>query len=361
MKILISGGGTGGHLTPALALADTFRQMRPDIEIHLVGAERGIESQILPHHPYPFTLLPLQPIYRRQWWKNLQWPVLAVRLWRRIGGLLDEVQPTLVVGTGGYASGPVVYHAQRSDIATAIQESDARPGIATRWLSGRARQIHLGFPEAQALLRPGDRTEVFTFGNPTRPPEPGDRTEALKALGLDPSLPTLLVFGGGQGARAINYAMAGVLEHGHLNDVNLIWGTGAANFAGLSGYARAGKVVLQGFFDPMAPIYRAADLVVCRAGALTIAELCAWGKPSLLIPLPTAAANHQLQNARAMSAANASVLMEESTLTPHSLATAVTQLMSDSTRRYSMTRAALGRGRPTASRDVVSKLLTLVS
>ncbi|HKV72758.1 MAG TPA: glycosyltransferase, partial [Gemmatimonadales bacterium] len=241
MKILISGGGTGGHLTPALALADTFRQMRPDIEIHLVGAERGIEAQILPHHPYPFTLLPLHPIYRRQWWKNIQWPVLAVRLWRGIGALLAEVQPTLVVGTGGYASGPVVYHAQRSDIPTAIQESDSRPGIATRWLSGRARQIHLGFPEARALLRPGDRTEVFTFGNPIRPPEPGDRAEAVKALGLDPALPTLLVFGGGQGARAINYAMAGVLEHGHLGDLNLIWGTGVGNYAGLSGYARPGR------------------------------------------------------------------------------------------------------------------------
>jgi UDP-N-acetylglucosamine--N-acetylmuramyl-(pentapeptide) pyrophosphoryl-undecaprenol N-acetylglucosamine transferase len=335
--------------------------MRPDIGIHLVGAERGIESQILPHHPYPFTLLPLQPIYRRQWWKNVQWPVLAVRLWRRIGALLDDVQPTLVVGTGGYASGPVVYHAQRSDIPTAIQESDARPGIATRWLSGRARQIHLGFPEAQALLRPGDRTEVFTFGNPIRPPEPGNRAEAVKALGLDPALPTLLVFGGGQGARAINYAMAGMLEHGHLGNPNLIWGTGVANHAELSGYAKSGHVVVQGFFDPMAPIYRAADLVVCRAGALTIAELCAWGKPSVLIPLPTAAANHQLENARAMAAASAAMLMEESTLTPHSLATVIGQLLADAGRRQSMARAAVGRGRPNASRDVVSRLLTLMS
>ncbi|HEX4633569.1 MAG TPA: UDP-N-acetylglucosamine--N-acetylmuramyl-(pentapeptide) pyrophosphoryl-undecaprenol N-acetylglucosamine transferase, partial [Gemmatimonadales bacterium] len=255
---------------------------------------------------------------------------------------------------------PVVYHAQRSDLPTAIQESDARPGIATRWLSGRARQIHLGFPEAKVLLRPGDRTEVFTFGNPIRPPEPGDRAEAVKALGLDPALPTLLVFGGGQGARAINYAMAGVLEHGHLPDVNLIWGTGVANYDGLSGYARPGRVVVQGFFDPMAPIYRATDLVVCRAGALTIAELAAWGKPSLLIPLPTAAANHQLENARAMAAANASVLMEESTLTPHSLTQAIVQLMSDAVRRHAMARAALGRGHPNASRDVVSRLLTLV-
>lgn len=361
MKILISGGGTGGHLTPALALADTLRQVRPDLEIHLVGAERGIEAQVLPRHPYPFTLLPLQPIYRRQWWKNVRWPVLAVQLWRRIGALLDEQKPELVIGTGGYASGPVVYRAQRRDIRTAIQESDAFPGIATRWLSGRAWQIHLGFPEARARIRPGDRTEVYTFGNPIRRPEPGDRAEALKTLGLDPARVTLLVFGGGQGARAINYAVAGILEHGHLNDVNLIWGTGMANFAELSGYARPGRVVVQGFFDPMAPIYRATDLVVSRAGALTIAELSAWGKPSVLIPLPTAAANHQWENAKAMVNAGAAVLLEERGLTPHTLAGVITELVADSGRRQSIARAALGRGHPNASRDVVSKLLTLVS
>jgi UDP-N-acetylglucosamine--N-acetylmuramyl-(pentapeptide) pyrophosphoryl-undecaprenol N-acetylglucosamine transferase len=361
MRVLIAGGGTGGHLTPALALADTLHQMRPDIDIHLVGAERGIESQILPRHSYPFTLLPLEPIYRHAWWKNIRWPVLAVHLWRAIGTLLDETRPALVVGTGGYASGPVVFLAQRRDLPTAIQESDAHPGLATRWLSGRARQIHLGFPEAQARLKPGDRTEVYTFGNPIRRPEPGDRVEALQELGLDAGRPTLLVFGGGQGARAVNYAVAGLLEHGHLGDVNLIWGTGVGNFAELSGYTRPGRVVVQGFFDPMAPIYRAADLVVSRAGALTIAELCAWGKASVLIPLPTAAANHQLENARAMAGAGAAVLLEESGLTPHSLARAIGDLFADAGRRESLARNALGRGHPNASRDVVSRLLTLVS
>jgi UDP-N-acetylglucosamine--N-acetylmuramyl-(pentapeptide) pyrophosphoryl-undecaprenol N-acetylglucosamine transferase len=255
----------------------------------------------------------------------------------------------------------VVYHAQRSDIPTAIQDADAFPGIATRWLSGRARQVHLGFPEARARIKPGDRTEVYTFGNPIRRPEPGDRLDAVKDLGLDPARPTLLVFGGGQGARAINYAVAGLLEHGHLADVNLIWGTGVANYAELSGYARWGRVLVQGFLDPMAPVYRAADLVVSRAGALTIAELCAWGKASVLIPLPTAAANHQLENARAMAGAGAAVLLEESGLTPHTLAQTVGDLFSDASRRQLLARVALGRGRPNASQDVVSKLLTLVS
>ena len=361
MRVLIAGGGTGGHLTPALALADTFRQMRPELDVHLVGAERGIEAQVLPRHPYPFTLLPLQPIHRHAWWKNLQWPVLAVSLWRRIGGLLRELRPALVVGTGGYASGPVVYHAQRSSIPTAIQESDAFPGLATRWLASRARQIHLGFPEARERIAPGPDTQVFAFGNPIRPPEPGDQGDALRRLGLDPARATVLVFGGGQGARAINYALAGALEHGHLGPVNLIWGTGTANYADLSGYARPGRVVVEGYFDPMAPVYQAADLVVSRAGAVTIAEVCAWGKACVLIPLPTAAANHQLENARAMAGAGAAVMLEESGLTPQSLARTIGDLAADVPRRQSLVAAARNRGHPDASRNVVSKLLTLVS
>ena len=361
MKILIAGGGTGGHLTPALALADAFRKARPELEVMLVGAERGIEAQVLPRHPYPFTLLPLHPIYRHAWWKNLQWPVLAVSLWRKIGALLAETHPVLVVGTGGYASGPVVYHAQRSGIPTAIQESDAFPGIATRWLAGNARQIHLGFPEARERIRPGPETQVFAFGNPIKPPEPGDRGAAVRDLGLDPDRPTVLVFGGGQGARAINYAVAGALEHGHLEGVNLIWGTGSANFGELSGYAKPGRVVAQGYFDPMTPVYRAADLVVSRAGAVTIAEVCAWGKASVLIPLPTAAANHQVENARALASAGAAVMLEESGLTPQSLARTIGDLVADAGRRESLAAAARGRGHPNSSQEVVSQLLTLIS
>ena len=361
MKVVIAGGGTGGHLTPALALADTFHELRPELEVLLVGAERGIEAQVLPHHPYRYTLLPLQPIYRHAWWKNLRWPVLAIGLWRKIGAVLEETRPALVVGTGGYASGPVVYHAQRSGIPTAIQESDAFPGLATRWLAGGARQIHLGFPEARERITPGPSTRVFTYGNPIRPPEPGDRGTALEGLGLDPSRPTVLVFGGGQGARAINYALAGALEHGQLDQVNLIWGTGTANYPELSGYAKPGRVVVEGFFDPMAPAYRAADLVVSRAGAVTIAEVCAWGKASVLIPLPTAAANHQVENARAMAGANAAVLLEESGLTPATLVRVIVELVNDAGRRESLARAARGRGHPDASREVVSQLLTLIS
>ena len=148
MKVMFAGGGTGGHLMPALALAEMLARLRPDVEPVLVGSVRGIEKDILPRYPFRHHLLPFEPIYRRTWWRNVRWPVLAWRIIRGVRRVLAEERPTVVVGTGGYASGPVVWCAQRAGIPTVLQEQDARPGLATRWLARRARQIHLGFPEA---------------------------------------------------------------------------------------------------------------------------------------------------------------------------------------------------------------------
>src|SRR5437762_1323647 len=220
VKVLMAGGGTGGHLMPALALAQALRDGGKGIEPVLVGAERGIEAQVLPSYPFRHHLLPMEPIYRRTWWNNVRALVTA----------------------------------------------------------RRARQVHLGFPEARERLRVGPRTAVFALGNPIRVPEPGSRHAALVELGLLPTRPTLLVFGGSQGARAINYAVAGALERRLLDEVNVVWGTGTAHIPALGRYAVAGRVVVQGFFDPMAPVYRAADLVVARAGAMTVAELCEIGR-----------------------------------------------------------------------------------
>ena len=345
---------------PALALAQALERARPDVEPVLVGAERGIEAQVLPHYPFRYRLLPIEPIYRRTWWKNLRWPLIAGRVWRAVGAVLAEEHPAVVVGTGGYAAGPVVWRAQRAGIPTALVEENAFPGLTTRWLARRARQVHLGFPEARARLAPGTRTEVFTLGNPVRPPEPGDRGAALSELGLSRERRTLLVFGGSQGARAINYAVAGALERRLLDAVNVLWGTGAAHADALARYAVPGRVVVRGFFDPMTPAYRAADLVVARAGAMTVAELCAWGKPSILIPLPSAAADHQTENARALAAAGAAIHLPESDVTPYSLAEQVLTLAGDDDARRSLGARAGARGRPDAAREIVSRILTLV-
>src|SRR3989449_4739842 len=184
---------------PALALARVAADHGHDVV--LVGASRGIEAQILPRHPFPFHLLPMEPLYRNAWWRNARWPLIAVRAWRAAGRVLHEERPAIVVGTGGYAAGPVVWRAQRRRLPTVLQEQNAFPGLTTRWLARGARQVHLGFPEAQERLRLGSHTAVFALGNPIRVPEPGPRDAALAELGLLPTRPTLLVFGGSQGAR----------------------------------------------------------------------------------------------------------------------------------------------------------------
>ena len=361
VKVLLAGGGTGGHLMPALALAQALSDVGRDIEPVLVGAVRGIEAQVLPRYPFRHRLLPIEPIYRRTWWKNVRWLLIAGRVWRAVGRVLDEERPAIVIGTGGYAAGPVVWRAQRAGLPTVLVEENAFPGLTTRWLARRARQIHLGFPEAGARLRPGPATKVFALGNPVRPPAPGARATALAELGLSDARPTLLVFGGSQGARAINYAVAGALERRLLDGVNVLWGTGMEHADALARYAAPGRVVIRGFFDPMTIPYRAADVVLARAGAMTVAELCAWGKPSILVPLPTAAADHQAHNARALAEAGAAIYLPEQDLTAYSLANQVGQLLADRPRLESVAARARARGNPTAARDIVSKILTVVA
>src|SRR2546429_4440820 len=173
MRVLLAGGGTGGHLMPALALAQALRDAGKGIEPVLVGAEGGIEAEVLPRYPFRHHLLPMEPIYRRTWWKNLRWPLIVGRAWRAVGRVLETERPVIVVGTGGYAAGPVVWRAQRRGIPTVLQEQNAFPGLTTRWLARRARQVHLGFGEAKARLTPGPGTQVFAFGNPIATPDTG--------------------------------------------------------------------------------------------------------------------------------------------------------------------------------------------
>jgi UDP-N-acetylglucosamine--N-acetylmuramyl-(pentapeptide) pyrophosphoryl-undecaprenol N-acetylglucosamine transferase len=360
MKVLLAGGGTGGHLMPALALAQALVDTGRGIEPLLVGAARGIEAHVLPRYPFRHRLLPIEPIYRRTWWKNVRWMLIAGRVWRAVGRVLEDERPAIVIGTGGYAAGPVVWRAQRAGLATVLVEENAFPGLTTRWLARRARQIHLGFPEARARLTVRAATQVFTLGNPVRPPAPGPRAAALAELGLGAERPTLLVFGGSQGARAINYAVAGALERRLLDGVNVLWGSGLEHADVLARYAAPGRVVVRGFFDPMTIPYRAADLVVARAGAMTVAELCAWGKPSILVPLPSAAADHQTHNARALAAAGAAIHLPEQELTAYSLANHVSQLLEDRSRLESIAARARARGNPNAARDIVSKILTVI-
>lgn len=360
MKVLIAGGGTGGHLMPALALAEGFRAASPDIEPVLVGAERGVDAEILPQRPFRHYLIPAEPFYRSRWWRNLRLPLSALRVWRAVGRVLDHERPALVVGTGGYAAGPVVLRAARRRLPTALQEQNAVPGVAARWLARVVAQVHLGFPEAADHLRVRKGTEVYSFGNPVRPITRLEKSEARRRFGLAADRPVLLLVGGSQGARALNEALAAALESRGLEDFAVLWGSGPSHLARFERYARTGRVVIRGFFDSIDQAYAAADLAVARAGAMTIAELCAWGLPSVLVPLPTAAADHQTHNAQALAAAGAALHLPQSDLTPERLGNEVRDLVGAPDRLRAMGLLARARGNPEACQQIVSKMLTLV-
>jgi UDP-N-acetylglucosamine--N-acetylmuramyl-(pentapeptide) pyrophosphoryl-undecaprenol N-acetylglucosamine transferase len=360
-RILIAGGGTGGHLMPALAIAQALTDTAPDVEPVLVGAVRGVEARLLPTRDFRYHLLPSEPIYRRTWWRNLRWPLIAGRLLREVGRVFAEERPIAVLGTGGYASAPVVWWATRHGVPTAIQEQNAYPGLATRLLSRRVRHVYLGLPEARSLLRFGNRTEVFDTGNPISPPTPDRRPQALARFGLDGTRPVVLVTGGSQGALAVNRAVAGWLDAGGPRGADLLWVTGRGTYEEFAVRHRPPSVQVIDFLDPMGDGYAVADVVVSRAGMITVAELCAWGLPSVLVPLPTAAADHQTHNARVLADAGASALLRQADLTPAVLGDAVGTLLRDRTRRETMASRALARGRPHAAADIVSKILTLAS
>lgn len=360
--ILIAGGGTGGHLMPALAIAQAIRERTPEFEPVLIGAERGVEARILPTRDFRFHLLPAEPIYRKTWWKNARWPFVGWRLLRATKKVLDVERPAAVIGTGGYASGPTVMLGRLRNIPSAVQEQNAYPGMATRVLSRHVDHVYLGLPEAGTRITVKRGAKVIETGNPIVPPTPERRAAAMQRFGLSPEgpgKPVLLVTGGSQGALAINRAVAQWLDAGGGREMILVWVTGRGTHAEFARYHRPPDVHVVDFLDPMADGYAIADLVVSRAGMITVAELCAWGLPGILIPLPTAAADHQTHNARVLADAGAAILLPQRELSADRLRAVITRMCTETSTREQMAARALARGRPYAAATIVSHLLTL--
>lgn len=369
--VLFAGGGTGGHLYPALALADAIQVQCPGAEVHFAGAQRGVEARVLPELHVPYTLLPFQPLFRDRVWRNSKLPFA---LGASIGGLarlFRSFRPDLVVGTGGYASGPACFYGVLRGRPIALQEQNSFPGMTIRLLSRWARQVHLGFPEARKYLRPGRATQVFDLGNPIRTPDRSlDRAECRRGFGLAAEGTVVLIVGGSQGARALNHSLASALQAVALGelppppaDLQILWATGPAHEHDVRRQLAAVElpwVHARAYIEDMPRALAAADVAVSRAGAMATAELLAWGIPAVLVPFPAAAANHQDHNARALAEAGAALYLPETQLTPERLWRDLLALTADVTLRDRMTRRALERARPDAAREIAAKLLELV-
>jgi UDP-N-acetylglucosamine--N-acetylmuramyl-(pentapeptide) pyrophosphoryl-undecaprenol N-acetylglucosamine transferase len=359
--ILLAGGGTGGHLMPALAVADATRQLHPDWRFVFAGARRGIEATVLPERGLPHHLLALEPLYRRQWWKNLRWPVLLPSLVRSIDAMLEDEKPSAVIGTGGYVSGPVLWRAARRGIPAGILDLDVRPGMATRMLVKRVNEIWLAAPEALATLPAAVRHRATVTGAPIIPPDPARRSAAMARFGFTRDLPILVITGGSQGSLAINRIVAIWLRNGGAGSAQVIWTTGRATHAEFAPLHDPPRVHVIPFLDPMADAWAIADLCIARSGMMTLAELCAWGIPSILIPLPTAAADHQTHNAQALAAAGAAIALSQDGLDAERLGTSLRDLLDDPARRETMAAAARARGRPGAAVVIAARVAALAS
>ena len=358
--ILLAGGGTGGHLMPALAIAAEVGRQQPEWRFVFAGAARGIEAQVLPHRGVPHRLLPLEPLHRTHWWRNAQWLWLAPRLVSAVHRMLDDEQPAAVIGTGGYVSGPVVWLAARRGIPTGILELDVHPGVATRFLANRVMEIWTATPEAVSALSPSSQSRAIVTGAPIVVPDQARRVGARERFGLDASGPVLVVTGGSQGSLALNRLIAAWLASGSARGVQVIWATGQGSHAEFAPFHDPPRVTVTPFLDPMADASAVADLCVARAGMMTIAELCAWGIPSVLIPLPSAAADHQTHNARALAASGACVMLPQGSLTAAVLGNTLERLLTDGAERQRMAAAALSRGRPDAAAVIARQVVRLV-
>jgi UDP-N-acetylglucosamine--N-acetylmuramyl-(pentapeptide) pyrophosphoryl-undecaprenol N-acetylglucosamine transferase len=363
MRIIFAGGGTGGHLYPGLAIARALVKANPRVEPFFIGARRGIERDVLPQVGFAFELLDLHPLYRSRPWEN--WKTLrgAFGAWRRIGAEVRSEPPACVVGTGGYAAGLALGYAVAHHIPFVLQEQNTYPGITARFFSRFAAQVHLGFPEGRRYLSPSRKTQVFDSGNPIDPP-PADafaKGPARVKWGFPDSGGTvLLVYGGSQGSQAINDAVAAWIDRGIPNDLYIIWATGKANYEKFARYGNT-RVKVRAYIAPISEAYRAADLALSRGGAMATAELCAWGIPAIVVPLPTAAADHQTANAKALSAAGAAEMIKQSDLKSDTLSHAVGDLVANPAKLSAMRAKALERARPTAAADIARHILELAN
>jgi len=360
VRIVFAGGGTGGHIFPALAIADAVKAMRPDAEILFVGTRDKIESRVIPRTGYRFVPIWISGFQRGLQLRNLLFPLkVAVSVMQSFLHI-RRFKPHVAVGTGGYVSGPVLWAASRMGVPVVLHESNSVPGVATRLMAGRAQIVFTAFQETSAKL---DRTDnVQLVGTPVRQSAGRvQRSEGLARFGLAAEKKTLLVLGGSLGAASVNNAVLPIVDRLAASGIQLLWQTGRYQDSAIQETLRDKTFGWVGpFIEDMESAYAAADLAVCRAGAATVAELAATGTPAILVPYPRATDDHQTQNARLLEQASAAIMIPDGDLDAQ-LCSAVEELMANDARREAMRAAALRLTKADAARVIATALLDIVA
>ena len=360
MNIIISGGGTGGHLFPALAIGHEIARRRPDAHIHYIGSKFGIEKDVLPVKNVNYSLLPIRGLQRslnlNGIGKNLLLPERLISSLTKIKSLFRAINPDLVIGTGGYACALPLREAIRKNVPTLIQEQNSYPGFTTRWFADKADKVCIAFKEAQSHLK----KKCILAGNPVRKEiNTGNREDGLRQFGFDSTKRTLFLFGGSQGSLALNQAMDKMIPSLSISNTQVIWQTGKNLHDNYSHHESDTTKVLP-FIDDMANAYAASDLVMCRSGAITCSELTVCGMPSILVPLPSAAADHQTKNADALAKQGASAMIAEQDLVPEKVAGMIQNLLDQENQLKEMAEASRKLGKPNATAEIVDHALELI-
>jgi UDP-N-acetylglucosamine--N-acetylmuramyl-(pentapeptide) pyrophosphoryl-undecaprenol N-acetylglucosamine transferase len=359
LRFLISGGGTGGHIFPAVAIANALKERAPDALFLFVGALGKMEMEKVPAAGYAIKGLPIRGFQRGAIFKNLGLPWRLLRSMMMARGIVRTFKPDVAIGTGGYASGPVLAAAQRAGIPTLVQEQNSHAGATNRMLAKRAKAICVAYP-GMGRYFPEDKLRLT--GNPVRQDMvrlAGKRPRGMEHFKLREGAPVVLVTGGSLGARGINLGIAAALKAFKDRGVQLIWQTGTPYHAtALKAVQDAGYTDghVHEFIARMDLAYAVADVVVARAGAISVSELCITGLPSILVPLPTAAEDHQTSNARALSDRGAAVLVKDADATG-GLELEVLRLIGDPAERERLHKAMGPLAMANAAEDIAMEVM----
>lgn len=359
LKFILSGGGTGGHIYPAIAIANELKLRFPDAEILFVGASNKMEMQKVPQSGYPIKGLWIAGIQRKLTIDNALFPIKLLDSLLKSRTILRHFKPDVVIGTGGFASGPLLRVAGIAGIPTVLQEQNSFPGITNKWLSKRASKICVAYENLEKFF---PKNKIVLTGNPVRQDLMGfkeKRQQAIEFYKLDPEKKTILVLGGSLGARRINQLIAKELVNFISQNVQLIWQCGKLYHDEYAHFNEHEDVQVLSFIDRMDLAYAAADVIISRAGASSVSELCLVGKPTLFIPSPNVAEDHQTKNANAIVDKEGALLIKESELDTK-FTTAINSLLNDEELQKKLSVNMLQLAKPNATKEIVDEIEKLI-